>query len=251
MLVKAHPELADVFKHVLLPFLLPNPAVASSCYDLVVSELKAVIVERREQQVEMEQWDVPGQVRDDEAGVNDDENDGGAFWGEDKEADVAASGARAPSWIQLCYTAGVLASYYRSPVHLSNRAQVVSFVGAGHPKPKLVQTFRVVDDVCTWTCGGAMSVRLRNQRLGPSRCRPGGEGEDAKSLINLLPDTNFRFLRRQPSRIRQFDTWLLDLRCIVSSAWILTSVSTLRQSDNGHPATCLSVRQLWILRSAQ
>jgi hypothetical protein len=48
VLVKAHPQLADVFRHDLLPFFLPKPEAAKSCYDLVISELQTAIVEHRE-----------------------------------------------------------------------------------------------------------------------------------------------------------------------------------------------------------
>ena len=105
VLIKAHPELADVFKHVLHLFLLPNPAVAKSRYDLVVSELEAFIVEHREQHEEVEDWDGQWQARDDEAGGDD--NDA-VLWGEahDEGADMLAIDALAPSWIQLCDRAG-------------------------------------------------------------------------------------------------------------------------------------------------
>ena len=112
MLVKAHPELADVFRHVLHPFFLPKPEVAKSCYDVVISELQAAIVEHREQQEEMENWNGQWHVRDNEAGEDDDDDDV-ALWGEadDEEEDMPAVDALNPSWILLCYRAGLLAGH--------------------------------------------------------------------------------------------------------------------------------------------
>ena len=72
-----------------------------------------------------------------------------------------------------------------------------------------------------------------------------------ESWTQLLLGANFHFLRRWSSTIRQFDIWLLDIDCTVGNAWILPSVSTFRQSDNGHSLLCMSVRRLWILLSAQ
>ncbi len=91
VLVDARPELADVFRHVLLPFFLPKPEVAKSCYDLVISELQAAIVEHREQQEEMEDWDGQWHVRDDEAGEDDDD-----------DHDVALSGTRDTAKKRTC-----------------------------------------------------------------------------------------------------------------------------------------------------
>ena len=105
-LVKAHPQLSDVFEHVLLPFLLPNPAVAKRCYELVVSELEGVILEHREQQEELIDWDGQWQVGDDEA-VDDGDN---AIWAMAEDEDVDAIDSLTPSWIQLCYKVGLLTS---------------------------------------------------------------------------------------------------------------------------------------------
>ena len=111
MLVKADPELADVFRHILHPFILPKPEVAKSCYDVVISELQAAIVEHREQQEEMENWNGQWHVRDNEAGEDDDDDDV-ALWGEadDEEEDMPAVDALNPSWILLCYR-GLLAGH--------------------------------------------------------------------------------------------------------------------------------------------
>jgi hypothetical protein len=110
VLVDARPELADVFRHVLLPFFLPKQEVAKSCYDLVISELHAAIVEHREQQEEMEDWDGHWHVRDDEAGEDEDDDHDAALWDEvhGEEADMSAVDALNPSWILLCYRAGLL-----------------------------------------------------------------------------------------------------------------------------------------------
>ena len=110
-LVKAHPQLADVFEHVLLPFLLPNPAVAKQCYDLVVSELEEVIMEHREQQEEGGEWNGQWQVGDDEAGNDDhDDDDDDAIWAMAEDEDVDAIDSLTPSWIQLCYKVSLLTS---------------------------------------------------------------------------------------------------------------------------------------------
>ena len=91
--------------------------------------------------------------------------------------------------------------------------------------------------------GGVLSHPRRNrwgQRQGAVDTR-GRASHD-------IPDPDFRLLPLSSS-FRQFDTWLLDLHCIVSSAWILPSVSTIRQFDHGHILLCVSVRRLWILPS--
>jgi hypothetical protein len=110
-LIETHPELADVFRCVLHAYLLPNAAVAKARYDSVVSELQAIIVEHREQQNEMNDWDDRWQAEGGDAG-EDEDNDG--VWGEvydeeyDEEQDTPAVEALCPSWIQLCYGAGIL-----------------------------------------------------------------------------------------------------------------------------------------------
>ena len=74
--------------------------VAKQCYNLVVSELEGVIMEHREQQEELKDWDRQWQVGDDEAG-NDDDDD--AIWAVAEEEEVDAIDSLTPSWIQLCY----------------------------------------------------------------------------------------------------------------------------------------------------
>ena len=106
-LVKAHSQLADVFEHVLLRFLLPDPAVAKQCYGLVVSELESVILEHREQREELIDWDGQWQVGDDEA-VDDDDDDDDAVWAMAEDDQVDAIDLPTPSWILLCYKVGLL-----------------------------------------------------------------------------------------------------------------------------------------------
>jgi hypothetical protein len=104
-LMETQSELADVFKHVLHSYLLPDAAVAKVRYDTVVSELQAIIVEHREQQDEVKDWDDhwPGE---DDAGEDDD----AGVWAKvhDEDQDTLALEVICPSWIQLCYGAGIL-----------------------------------------------------------------------------------------------------------------------------------------------
>jgi hypothetical protein len=105
-LVNANPELADVFRYVLHAYLLPIAAVAKARYDIVISELQDIIVELREQQDEMKDWDDRWQREDDDAGEHDDDG----LWAEahEEEQDALAVEVLCPSWVLLCYGAGIL-----------------------------------------------------------------------------------------------------------------------------------------------
>ena len=105
-LIDAGPELADVLRYVLYAYLLPDAGVAKARYHSVISELQAIIVEHREQQDEMVEWDDRWREHGD-AGEDDDDS---GVWAEahDVEQDTPAVEVFCPSWIHLCYGAGIL-----------------------------------------------------------------------------------------------------------------------------------------------
>jgi hypothetical protein len=105
-LIETHPELTDVFRYVLHPYLLPNAAVARARYNSVVAELRAIIVEHHEQQDEMMDWDDRWQNEVGDAGADDDD---GAWAGAvDDDTDISEVEELCPSWILLCYGTGML-----------------------------------------------------------------------------------------------------------------------------------------------